>query len=405
MCFVFCRTAKNEGHPRQGVDNNLAGRTRPASPPDHPSRAYGALPPASAALRDGRLLLPPADNTSHVKTGKLLYNHTLIPHSNKALIMQTSGREFAIIQRYFREYAGTDASITTGIGDDCAVITPTPGMQQAITVDTSIADRHFPADAPAFLVGRRALNVSLSDLAAMGAGAHWFTLAISLPQLDEAWLAEFSRGLFAAAADADVKLIGGDTTRGPLAITVQCQGELPAGSALLRSGAKAGDTVYITGTPGMAAAGLALYQQKRDTPQALLHAYLDPVPQLALGQKLRGFASSCVDISDGLLADLGHILAASGLGAEIDAAAIPLCEEAVTLFGHQQALEWALGGGDDYLLCFTSPLDSATLQHNGIEPLHAIGVITEQSQCALANLPSGLTINHTGFDHFHEPSI
>ncbi|HEY9034323.1 MAG TPA: thiamine-phosphate kinase [Pseudomonadales bacterium] len=315
--------------------------------------------------------------------------------------MQTSGREFSLIERYFRQQASPDASVVLGIGDDCALIMPTPGMQQAISIDTSIADRHFPADAPPYLIGRRVLNVSLSDLAAMGATPRWFTLALALVEADDDWLAGFAGGLFSAAEAGDIRLIGGDTTRaGQLVISTQVQGELPPGTALTRAGAQAGEHIYVTGPLGLAAAGLALYRQQRDGPQALVNAYLDPQPQLATGHRLRGLAGSCIDISDGLLADLGHILAASAVGAELDLAAVPLDEQAIRLFGYRQALQWALTGGDDYQLCFTSRLDRAALAARGIEGVCRIGQINQADGLVFVNRPADLTITSTGFDHF-----
>ena len=320
--------------------------------------------------------------------------------------MQTSGREFRVIDRYFRRSLRHNKSVNVAIGDDCAIITPTPGMQQAITIDTSIAGRHFPADAPAYLIGRRALNVSLSDLAAVGATPRWFTLALSLPAIDEIWLDDFARGLFDAADAFAVALIGGDTTRSDqLVISTQAHGELPQGEALLRSGARAGDTIYVTGPLGSAGAGLALYQQQKTEPKALLDTYLDPTPQVDSGLKLRGLASSCIDISDGLLADLGHILAASGVGASLDLAAIPLADENIQAFDNQQALQWALSAGDDYQLCFTSGHDKNTLAAHGIKNCHAIGEITAEGGMAFLNRPAWLNITTTGFDHFNEPSI
>lgn len=318
--------------------------------------------------------------------------------------MQTHSSEFRIIHQYFQQHARYDNSVSAGIGDDCAIINATPGMQQAVSVDTSIADRHFPSDAAPFLIARRALNVSLSDLAAMGAQPRWFTLALNLPQADELWLKAFSEGLFSAADEAGIQLIGGDTTKAnTLAITVQVHGELPAGTALLRRGANAGETVYVSGQLGNAAAGLAQYRQGIREGE-LFNAYMNPQPQLALGRQLRGIASSCIDISDGLLADLGHILAASGCAARVDAAKLPLAPAALQAFTYPQVLRWALGGGDDYQLCFTSALSASQLQQRGITA-YAIGTLDEGSGCQLLGLPRGMTITTTGFDHFYEPAI
>ena len=313
--------------------------------------------------------------------------------------MQPVGVEFQIIRQYFERHACYDASVALGIGDDCALIQPTPGLLQAISVDTSIAGRHFPDDASACDIAYRSLTVSLSDLAAMGATARWFTLAISLPEIDRAWLDQFSQGLFAAAQNAGVQLVGGDTTKGPLAITIQVQGEVPMGKALLRSGAKANDHVYVSGCLGDAGAGLAVYRKTLPANAALLQAYLRPEPELQLGLQLPGKASSCIDVSDGLLADLSHILRASGVGAEIDLAAIPLSQALLAVMDREQALELALTAGDDYRLCFTSALSPQEL---GIQGMYCIGRIITEPQLRLANQPPGLQLERTGFDHFHD---
>lgn len=313
--------------------------------------------------------------------------------------MQPLGVEFQIIQRYFEKHARYDASVALGIGDDCALIVPTPGTWQAISVDTSIAGRHFPEDAPAYDIAYRALNVSLSDLAAMGATPRWFTLAISLPEVDEPWLQAFSQGLFQAATNANVQLIGGDTTRGALSITIQVQGELPMGKALKRSGAKAGDYIYVSGCLGDGGAGLAVYQHKIPHHEALLTAYLRPEPELALGQKLLAQASSCIDISDGLLADLGHILRASQVGAEIDVQQLPLSAAMSGSFNKEQALQLALTAGDDYKLCFTSAF---AVDELAMENVFCIGRIVAGSELQLKNLPDTVQLATCGFDHFYE---
>ena len=313
--------------------------------------------------------------------------------------MQSPGLEFQIIQQFFAGHARYDASVSCGIGDDAAVIVPTLGMSQVISVDTSIAGRHFPEDADAFDVACRALNVSLSDLAAMGAKARWFTLAISLPQVDKSWLDRFTQGLFFAASRADVQLIGGDTTKGPLVITIQVQGEIPAGKALLRSGAKSGDYIYVSGYLGDAGAGLAVYRGNLPHNEVLLQAYLHPEPELSLGLQLREKANSCIDVSDGLLADLAHILRASNVGAEVDLDRVPLSSALLDTVEHMQALKLALTAGDDYKLCFTSALSPQDLD---IKSMHCIGRITENPELVLLNKPEGLEIMQSGFDHFYE---
>jgi thiamine-monophosphate kinase len=315
------------------------------------------------------------------------------------------GVEFQIIRQYFEKNAHYDESVALGIGDDCALIIPTPGTQQAISVDTSIAGRHFPADADPFQVAYRALNVSLSDLAAMGAKARWFTLALSLPSFDEAWLQAFSRGLFQAATNAGVQLIGGDTTKGPMSITIQVQGELPLGKALKRSGAKTGDAIYVSGYLGDAGAGLALYEQrllKKPGSEVLLKAYLQPEPELIVGEKLLDKANSCMDISDGFLADLSHILRASHVGAEINLNNIPLSPALLAAMDKTPALVLALTAGDDYKLCFTSSLSADEI---ALENVYCVGRIIAEQQLVLLNPPEDFFINKTGFDHFNENTL
>lgn len=318
--------------------------------------------------------------------------------------------EFQIIHEFFEVQAAlsSDPSVILGIGDDCAVLTPSADKQQVISVDTSIADRHFPADAPAFDIAYRALNVALSDLAAMGATPCWFTLAISLNHYDKNWLQAFSNGLFTAANNANITLIGGDTTKvpssAPLSITVQVHGEVEPGQALLRSQAKVGDTIYVSNTLGDAAAGLQCYQQAI-TQTSLLQAYLRPEPQLQLGQQIATLANSCVDISDGLLADLGHILNRSEVGAELDLKRIPLSQSLLLFCQNKpQALQFALSGGDDYQLLFTAAADDNII---ALDNVTAIGRITQQLGINFIGAETDFanTIKNSGFDHFHESSI
>jgi len=313
------------------------------------------------------------------------------------------GSEFQIIQQYFERYAKYDSSVALGIGDDCALINATVNTHQAISVDTSIGGVHFPEDAPAYDIAYRALNVSLSDLAAMGAYARWFTLALTLPDLDHEWLTGFSQGLFQAADNAGVQLIGGDTTRGgSLSITVQVQGEVPAGQALKRMGAKAGDYIYVSGTLGNAGAGLAAYQNdlvSSDSNHPLIQSYLRPEPCLNIGVSLRHLASSCIDVSDGLLADLNHILKASSVGAEIDLNKIPLSDALLAAVDTNEALSLALTAGDDYQLCFTSWLAPDVID---LDNSYCIGKITANREIKLVNQPLGFKVNESGYDHFHE---
>lgn len=275
--------------------------------------------------------------------------------------------EFELIARYFlRRNESEAAGVALGAGDDCALLSPTAGQQLVVSVDTSVADVHFPAEAPASAIGYRALAVSLSDLAAMGARARWCTMALTLPQADEAWLAGFADGFHSLCQQSDVALVGGDVTRGQLSISVAVHGEVPIGEALRRSGGKAGDILAVSGPPsggglGKGRAGLTAWQRGiRDLDDPLLAAYLRPRPRLEAGIALRGLAHCCIDISDGLLADLGHLCDASGVGAELDVERLPIAEETMTLLGRDKARQAALSGGDDYELLFS--LAASSLQ-------------------------------------------
>ena len=263
--------------------------------------------------------------------------------------------EFAVIDRYFKR-SSNDENVLIGVGDDAAVIAIDGCV--AITVDTLVAGVHFPQGMAANLVGYRVMAVNLSDLAAMGAEPAWCTLALTLPKADEAWLEGFARGFFDLAERFNVSLVGGDTTRGPLTVTVQLIGRVND-RPLTRSGGNLGDDIYVTGTLGDSAAGVALLAEQAD-PQtsaaamALKERFYRPVPRVAEGLALRSFASAAIDVSDGLLADLGHICTASGCGAMIDVERVPLSAELISLFPPQLALAHALAGGDDYELCFTA---------------------------------------------------
>lgn len=267
--------------------------------------------------------------------------------------------EFQLIQQFFqREQAEQPAEgVLLGIGDDCALLQIPTGQQLAVSVDTLVSGVHFPADADPECIAERALRTNLSDLAAMGADPLWFTLALTLPQADENWLRRFSRGLFACAREFGIALVGGDTTSGPLAITIQVMGALSPGQALRRDGANVGDFVLVTNTLGDGAAALAAIQAR--APFAPEHdAYLRerfyrPVPRLRESHLIRGLASAALDISDGLVADLQHICTASDLGAVIDVENLPLSPALLGMDNWAQAYEWALSGGDDYELCFT----------------------------------------------------
>ena len=278
--------------------------------------------------------------------------------------------EFDLIKRYFTRPAAHAALAVLGIGDDCALLAPRPGTQLAISSDMLVEGRHFFADVDPAALGHKALAVNLSDLAACGAKPLAFTLALALPKVDEPWLAQFSRGLFALADLHGCELVGGDTTQGPLTICITVFGEVPVvngrSQALLRSGAQAGDDIYVSGTLGDARLALAVLRGELTLPAeifASMRARLErPTPRVALGLALRGVATAAIDVSDGLLGDLQHVLDASQLGAVIDTSiALNLIafyarySGATGLFSSERQLQYVLAGGDDYELAFTAP--------------------------------------------------
>lgn len=271
--------------------------------------------------------------------------------------------EFGLIER-IRARTKARADIALGIGDDAALLQVPGGHQLVVTADTLNAGVHFPSETPPADIGWKTLAVNLSDLAAMGATPAWCTLALSLPTADPAWIDAFADGFFALADAHDIALIGGDTTRGPLSISITAMGWVPQGQALRRDGARAGDDVWVTGTPGEAALALALWQQGRlDVTAPATSPWLEqlrqrlarPTPRVAAGLALRGVASSAVDISDGLLADLQHICQRSGVGAVLEVSQLPVSEAASGLQDRALFEQLRAGGGDDYELCFTAP--------------------------------------------------
>lgn len=266
--------------------------------------------------------------------------------------------EFDLIDRYFKRPARRSP---LGVGDDCALLAPKPGMQLAVSTDMLVEGRHFLSTVDPFKLGHKALAVNLSDLAACGAAPLAFTLALALPEANEAWLAPFARGLLALADEFDCELVGGDTTRGPLNICITVFGEVPAGGALLRSAARAGDDIYVSGTLGDARLALEVFRGGLSVPAAafeLARARMEqPTPRVALGQALRGIATAAIDVSDGLLGDLGHVLRQSKVGAriDVDAAFGLLATSNVAGLPAERQLEFVLAGGDDYELAFTAP--------------------------------------------------
>jgi thiamine-monophosphate kinase len=321
--------------------------------------------------------------------------------------------EFDLIAKYFTRPTKQAA---LGVGDDCALINPLPGTQLAISSDMLVEGRHFFSDVNPHSLGHKALAVNLSDLAACGATPVAFTLALALPRIDEAWLQEFSNGLWALANAYGCELVGGDTTQGPLNICITVFGEVPRGQALLRSGAQQGDDIYVSGTLGDAHLALEALQGHLELPPDILaQARLrleQPTPRVALGMALRGIATSAIDISDGLAGDLGHILKASGVGARIDAeatmkliAARAYVHWSKALFDTQKQLEIVLSGGDDYELAFTAPpgarqairAASASCQ----TPVARIGVIQAQPGLRIIDgRGEAIKARFTSFDHF-----
>jgi len=325
--------------------------------------------------------------------------------------------EFDLIRRYFTR---PTPRAVLGVGDDCALLQPRPGMQLAISSDMLVEGRHFLSTVDPAALGHKALAVNLSDLAACGAQPLAFTLALALPSADEAWLAPFAQGLLALADAHGCELVGGDTTRGPLNICITVFGEVPPGQALLRSGARVGDDLYVSGTLGDARMALEVFRGTLSLPEAafaLARQRLErPTPRVALGLALRGVASAAADVSDGLLGDLGHILQASGVGAVVNAdiattliATRAYMSCASNSFSLEKQREYALAGGDDYELVFTAPtvarqaVQAAALQAQ--VPVTRIGQIEARPQQSPAlRLVDGnghaLPLSLTGFDHF-----
>ncbi|HQR10150.1 MAG TPA: thiamine-phosphate kinase [Casimicrobiaceae bacterium] len=319
--------------------------------------------------------------------------------------------EFALIDRYFR-HPIRDAAVRLGIGDDGAVVAPAPGCELVLSVDMLVEGRHFLPDVAPATLGHKTLAVNLSDMAAMGAKPRWALLAGALPDNDEAWIAEFARGLFALADRFDVALVGGDTTRGPRNLCLTIVGEVPAGTALARAGANVGDDIYVSGTLGDAALALAVLQG-RAAPGSLSSSTVrerleSPEPRVGLGQRLRGVATSAIDISDGLTGDLGHILERSKVGATVDLASIPRSTSlAAQLRGGDRELGLAclLAGGDDYELCFTAPPSArdalAAIARDENVSLSRIGTVTAGAGLTVRDeLGAALPALPKAFDHF-----
>ena len=314
--------------------------------------------------------------------------------------------EFEIIARYFTRPTD-DSNIVLGVGDDAAVIAVDGHM--AVTVDTLVAGVHFPDGMAPHVIGYRLMAVNLSDLAAMGATPRWCTLALTLPKADELWLDGFSRGLFELANRHGVSLVGGNLSRGPLTLTLQLMGTVEPKNMLTRGGGHVGDDIYVTGTLGDSSAGIALILERSSAPQgsaaaALKERFYRPVARVAAGLALGPLATAAIDVSDGLLADLAHVCRASGCGAAIDVERVPLSAELLSLFPPQEALAHALGGGDDYELCFTAPPSRADEIEAALEaastPVRRIGQLVAGQTVVCRRDGEPFTPAVRGYRHF-----
>ncbi|HPP83640.1 MAG TPA: thiamine-phosphate kinase [Rubrivivax sp.] len=340
---------------------------------------------------------------------------TTIPPQPPGVAIEPSGRasrrtslgEFELIARHFAR-APRRTQVALGVGDDCALLAPAPGMQLVVTTDLLVQSRHFVATVPPARLGHKALAVNLSDLAACGAEPLAFTLALAMPAVDAAFLAGFAEGLFALADAHGVDLIGGDTTAGPLSLCITAFGQVPAGQALLRSGARAGDELWVSGTLGDARLALEAFRGRvalaGEDFEAVRRAMECPQPRVALGLALRGVASAAIDLSDGLLGDLGHILERSGVGARVELAALP---RGAALARQAEVLqhECVLAGGDDYELLFTAPAAQrdavrAAARSVGVE-IACIGRIEAGPGLRIVDAQGAAFVPRwRGFDHF-----
>lgn len=317
--------------------------------------------------------------------------------------------EFELIKNYFAKQTGKRNDVIESIGDDAALVTVPRDQMLAITTDTLVVNTHFLPSTSAYDIAYKSLAVNLSDLASMGAEAAWVTLALTLPTADETWIAQFCQGFFALANDHHVQLIGGDLTRGPLAITITAHGFVPTKKALLRSGAKPRDLIYVTGTLGDAGAALQFLQNKialsENQQIYLLKRLHRPTPRLQIGLTIRDFAHAAIDISDGLAADLSHILQQSNVGATVYVDQLPLSQVLEQAVSQDVAIEFALTAGDDYELCFTVPPEKRLLVENELAKtacrFTCVGEITENKQFNLC-YQDGKKYHATylGYQHF-----
>ncbi|MCW5591795.1 MAG: thiamine-phosphate kinase [Burkholderiales bacterium] len=314
--------------------------------------------------------------------------------------------EFDLIARHFTRPA---ANAVLGVGDDCALVDVSNGMDLAVSTDTMVSGTHFFPDVDPETLGHKALAVNLSDMAAMGATPYWAMLALTVPAVNHEWLAKFAKGFFDLAEESGVSLIGGDTTKGPLTLTVTIMGEVPAGAALRRNGAKAGNDIWVSGNLGDAALAVAhrrglLKLAEEDYMEAVMRLY-EPTPRVALGQALRGLATSAIDISDGLLADLGHICDLSRVGATVESERLPVSAIGAKHASSSVGLSAIVAGGDDYELCFTAPPNARESIEDLADmlgvPLTRIGEIRKGKGVSLVGADGkAISVDGRGFDHF-----
>ncbi len=304
--------------------------------------------------------------------------------------------EFELIRRFF-DRSKHAPGVVVGIGDDGAVVQPNPSKQQVQVIDTLVEGVHFPPQTSAADIAYRCVAVNLSDIAAMGATPRWMTLALSINNADAQWLESFASGLFEAADRFSVALIGGDTTAGSnTTVTVAISGEVEEGKALLRSGAEVGDSIYVTGTIGDAAAGLRLLQNGGEPDEFLTQRFLRPTPRVDVGQALLGKASAAIDVSDGFVGDLGKLLTASGVGGEFEISDLPLSEALCARFDVEQQRLFALTGGDDYELCFTANAADVA----GVVGITKIGTVTSTGDLRCRHHGDIVEVDASGYRHF-----
>jgi len=312
--------------------------------------------------------------------------------------------EFELIDRFFRR-PSRRSDVLLGVGDDAALLEPPAGCALVAATDTLVEGRHFLAGAPGRSVGHHALAVNLSDLAAMGADPAWALLSLSLPEVREDWLEDFALGFYALADSHGVELVGGDTVRGPLVVTVEVLGFVEPALALRRSGARPGDVLFVSGWPGESAAGLAMLRggvpmESRDP---LVLRYMYAQPRIELGRALRGRASAAMDVSDGLLGDLGKLCAASGVGARIDLDALPISDRLLAAHGREASERMVLLGGDDYELLFTLPAAGADRRQAELTrdfPVTRIGEIEAGHEVLCERDGRVIEVTGGGYDHF-----